>query len=321
MDEFQGKKILITGASGFLGRYLLKELYKRGAEPALIQTFDHSRYDLLERHDVRMLGCEKRDYIFHLAGYNGNIQFNLSDGADIFFRSTVMGLNLLDWAKDKGAKVISCVTSCAYPEKGYDVDGSTYSIEICKEDNFVNGPCNQTVACHGYAKRNLQFATQLFNRQYGLNAVTVCPTTLYGPYDSFDPKKTKVMGGLIKRFVDAQIQGLPDVTLWGTGKPMREFLYVTDAAEMIVDAALKYNDSNLPLNLGSGHELSIKDLAENIKCAANYFGEIKWDTSKQDGQYRKRLDLTRMSKVLGPRSFVPLYTGIKQTVEYYRSIA
>lgn len=328
MIDYSGKKILITGAYGFLGQHLIQELLRNGAEERLLKVWDHQRHDLININNYsHFTGYGPFDYVFHLAGYNGNIQFNLSDGADIFYRSTVMGLNLLDWAaKTKAGKVISMVASCGYPEY---IPNATMAcpcgvcedceMQVCNEHYYFSGPCNPTVECHGYAKRNLQLASKLYWKQYNLNAVCLCPCTLYGPGDSFDPKKTKVMGGLIKKFSDAA-RDKTDVTLWGTGTPMREFLYVEDAAKLIVEAGIKYEGHNIPLNIGSGQEISIKELANYIALATKFMGKINWDTTKPDGQYRKRLDLTEMQKILTPQPFMPLYDGIIKTVEYYREI-
>lgn len=317
--------VLVTGANGFLGKHLVNELRSIGAH---VWDVDH-RYDLTQPEEAdfavsgRRAVAEPPDVVFHLAGYNGGIQFNLDNPARIFANNTMMALNVLEACrKYKVKKVVSVVASCAYPavqlqDEGWGCGYTLMERSICPEDEFMAGSPHGSVACHGYAKRNLQLASSFYYQQYGLQAVCACPTTLYGPGDSFDPQRTKVMGAMVKRFVDAARKGDHKVTCWGTGKPLREFLFVRDAAKLLIQVAEHYNNSDLPLNLGSGQELSMKALAEKVAYHAGYQRPIFWDTSKPDGQFRKRLDLTRMRSILPGIQLTPLYDGIAETVKFY----
>lgn len=329
-EQLRESKILVTGASGFLGKHLCRHLtvdlecnvYEAGlnGKPGF-HGHSVSGFDLTDPGEAEaLLGSRMYDYVFHLAGFNGGIQFNLDNPADIFMRNTLMGMNVLNAAKENGVKkVVSVVASCAYPEDPCHTIWGIDQPGIMFEEHFIDGPPHHSVACHGYAKRNLQLASSFMRKQYGLNAVCVCPTTLYGPGDSYDPQRTKVMGGMVKRFVDAADKREQEVVCWGTGRPMREFLYAEDCAKLLVASLLKYDDSDAPLNLGTGQELSVRQVAETVAAAVGYSGKIRWDTSKADGQFRKRLDLTRMKAVLGDFAPTPLVEGIRKTAEDYRA--
>lgn len=334
LGKFLDSRILITGAGGFLGRHLDRLLSQLGAGQVIAITgyggspgYDGrelSGYDLSRTEEAYYALMGDFDYVFHLAGYNGGIKFNLDNPFDIFATNTQMAANVLDAARrNKVKKVVSVVASCAYPEmqlSGNHLQGWMYhNREVMEERGLHDGPPHHTVACHGYAKRNLQLLSSYAKRQYGLNAVCVCPTTLYGPGDSFDPARTKVMGGMVKRFVDAVDDGADAVTVWGTGRPYREFLYAPDCARLLIESMLGYDDSDVPLNLGTGQELSIKSLAETVAAAVEFRGAIHFDDSKPDGQFRKRLDLTRMHEVVGQFSPTPLVDGIKATAADYRA--
>jgi GDP-L-fucose synthase len=322
LNDLQNAKVLVTGGTGFLGRHLCKALEGVGARPLPLGR----DCDLTDSRNADAIIGQQWDFVFHVAGHNGGILYNQTYPADIFHRNSVMGLNLLEACKKHGVKkVVSIVASCAYP--WYD-DRRDCAREILQEDDFLRGEPHATVACHGYAKRNLQLASAFYRRQYGLNAVCACPTTLYGPGDSFDPARTKVMGAVIKKFVDAHDGGDPEVVCWGTGAAYREFLYVEDAARLLIETLLRYGeprhgkpaqfDSESPLNLGSGQELSIKQLSETVGRVVDFKGAVRWDTTKSDGQLRKRLDLAKMREVLPEFRYTPLEEGIRKTVDYYR---
>lgn len=342
IDELRDANILITGAGGFLGCHLHSLLIRLGCKHVhgvtgrsgrTRQGFDGrglQGFDLTKDVDVQHLftpiryGAKKRHVVFHLAGENGGIQKNLREPSDIFVQNTKMALNLLEACSQTGVeKVVSVVASCAYPAEEFvdsPCDLWKGPRDIMVESDFLDGPPHDSVACHGYAKRNLQLASSFFRKQHGLRAVCVCPTTMYGEGDSFDPNRTKVMGGMVKRFVDAVDEEANFVSVWGSGKPMREFLYAPDCAKLLVEAMLKYDDSDLPLNLGTGQELSIAALAELVASVVKYKGEIHFDTTKPDGQFRKRLDLTWMKQILGQFEPTPLLEGVENTIDYYRSI-
>lgn len=321
MKTMREARVLVTGPDGFLGRHLVAAL--AFAHKARVFTLSHSAdpgsggdLTVPQHAEMALENCIRDgqlDYVFHLAGFNGGIEMNRRLSADIFYANTLMGLNLLQaCASRKVGKVVSVVASCAYGDTHRARDG------VLSEEDFLEGQPNPTVAGHGYAKRNLQLVSRFYREQYGLHAICLCPTTLYGPGDSFDPERTKVMGGMIRRFVEARREGLPFVSVWGTGNPLREFLYAPDCAELLIQAALQYDDSTMPLNIGTGQEVSIALLARLVADAAGYKGEIRFDHSKPDGQFRKRLDLTRLQAVLGglPK-FTPLGDGIRQTVQWY----
>lgn len=199
------------------------------------------------------------------------------------------------------------MTSCAYPDTG---------MEILKEETFWNGQPNKTIRAHGIAKRNLQAAAEAYNDQYELNASTVCVTNLYGPHDTFNLIRTKVVGALVRKFAEAVIEEEDKVECWGTGAPMREFMYVDDAAEAIVQALQNYDDPTQPLNIGTGKDISIKQLVEYIVSAVGYKGEVFWNTEKPDGQMKKLLDTLRMAQYINIEP-IEVEEGIKKTVDWY----
>jgi nucleoside-diphosphate-sugar epimerase len=254
-----------------------------------------------------MAAC-KPDYCIHAAGYNGGIEFNRMYPADIFYANTIMGLNVHYACQYIGVKkLLSIMTSCAYPDTG---------MEVLKEETFWEGSPNKTIRAHGIAKRTLQTASEAYNDQYELNAATVCVTNLYGPKDTFNLVRTKVVGALIRKFVEA-LDNNESVECWGTGSPMREFMYVEDAAEAIVQALQKYDDSTQPLNIGTGQDISIKELVEYVIKATEFKGSVNWNTDKPDGQMKKLLDTTRMSNYVDIKP-TNIEEGIKKTVDWYR---
>jgi GDP-L-fucose synthase len=324
---------LVTGSEGFLGRHLVKYLTDLNATVyTVVHTTDPSfGADLVFPEQAQQVIANAVqdgpvDYVFNLAGYNGNIQFNINNPADIFYKNTVMGLNVIRaCAFHNVEKVISLVASCAYPTTTYVVrwdhekSRPTAHHGVCNEENFFGGLPDFTVAAHGLAKRNIQLASHYYSQQYGINAICACPTTIYGPGDYFSPERTKVMSGLVQRFVEATRREDKYIEIWGTGKPLREFIYVNDCVDLLVRTALQYDRTDKPLNLGTGQELTISQLAYKIKELCGYKGEIVYDTSKPDGQFRKRLDLSRMRHYLGevPKP-TPLDVGIAATIKYYQ---
>ncbi len=321
MGELSGKNVFVTGHAGFLGRHLSRELARRGANVWCVIDAE-----LLDANfvDKFLSGLNPFDYMFHLAGWNGGIKFNQEQPARIFHDNTIMGLNVLQACmKHSVRKVVSIVASCAYPEfewvaeRNWDGDISAQAKAFMCEEEFLDGPPHDSVACHGYAKRNLQLASKFYREQYGLNAVCVCPTTLFGPGDSIDPQRTKVLMAVVKKVVDAKRNNADSITFWGTGSPMREFLYVEDAAKLITQAAMDYNDSSMPLNLGTGQEFSIRELVEKVVAAVGYEGSVNWDSSQPDGQMRKRLVLDRMTRILGPFTPTPFDEALKKTIDWY----
>ena len=306
MTDIKDARVLVTGGEGFLGTALCQKIAAHGASAIVLKHKEVNLHDL--QAVMHFLTAVKPDFCIHAAGYNGGIEFNRMYPADILYSNTVMGLNLHHACEYLGVKkVLSIMTSCAYPDTGMD---------LLKEETFWNGLPNKTIRAHGIAKRILQVAAEAYNDQYELNAATVCVTNLYGPNDTFNLVRTKVVGALIRKFVEAKIEEEDVVECWGTGSPMREFMYVYDAAEAIVQALENYDDHSQPLNIGTGKDISIKELVEYIIKAVGYEGEVFWNLEKPDGQMKKLLDTTRMKEYIDITP-VEIEEGIKSTVEWY----
>ena len=306
MIDIKGSKVLVTGGEGFLGTAIVKVVESRGATPIILRSSEVNLLDLYSL--IQFLDANKPDYCIHAAGYNGGIEFNRMYPADILFANTVMGLNIHHACEYLNVKkLINIMTSCAYPDTG---------MEILKEDTFWNGLPNKTIRAHGIAKRILQAASEAYNEQYDFNAVSVCVTNLYGPNDTFNLVRTKVVGALIRKFTEAVLQEDDSVECWGTGSPMREFMYVDDAAEAIVQALEKYEDHSQPLNIGTGIDISIKQLVEYISSAVGFEGEVDWNTDKPDGQLKKLLDTSRMKDVINIEP-ISVKDGIEKTTKWY----
>ena len=324
MIDLSKKKVVITGGEGFLGKAVGDVIVKRGAIPI---NLVHNKVNLLDLDStIQFFMTEAPDYCIHCAGYNGGIEFNRMYPADILYSNTVMALNLYhacEYSQIK--KLVSIMTSCAYPDTG---------MQVLEEENFWNGKPNETIRAHGIAKRTLQAATEAYKKQYNFNSVTTCVTNLYGPYDTFDLIRTKVVGALIRKFTESHLEYLknidiatksqvsiesidrPVVECWGTGSPKREFMYVPDAAESIVQALEKYDDHNHPLNIGTGNEITIKELVDHIVKAIGYNGDIKWDSEKPDGQLKKLLSTKKMNKIIDINP-IGIEEGIRETVKWY----
>ena len=305
MIDLKNKKVIVTGGMGFLGSSICKKLEDKKAIAIPVKS---EEVNLLNPEAlIQFMAACKPEYCIHAAGYNGGIEFNRMYPADIFYSNTIMGLNVHYACQYMGIKkVLSIMTSCAYPDTG---------MEVLKEDTFWKGLPNKTIRAHGIAKRTLQTASEAYNDQYDLNAATVCVTNLYGPKDTFNLIRTKVVGALIRKFVEA-LENDEAVECWGTGAPMREFMYVDDAAEAVVQALEKYEDVDTPLNIGTGSDISIKKLVDYIVGATNYKGEVFWNTEKPDGQMKKLLDTTRMKDILDVTP-IEVQEGVKRTVQWY----
>lgn len=338
LQQLYRKDVIVTGGNGFLGKHVCNWLRRLGAYPLVIGSND---WDMTQKVDAPAeikRAFRHCHYAIHLAGFNGGIEFNRKYPADIFFANTVMGLNFLEHcAVFEVPKALMLVASCAYPAsqpagqlcKLHGI--KEHPTEVLVEDMFLQGESHDTVACHGYAKRNLQLAARFYNQQYDLNVSCACVTTLYGPGDSFDPERTKFVGGLVKRFVDAADNGDKEVTCWGSGNAKREIIYVDDAARDLLFALLAYENPRVPLNVGYGTELTIRQFAESIAEKAGYKGAIGWDTTKPDGQMRKKLDSKRWTDLLlnyhfkhtpahayYPPTYTPFADGIAKTIAWYR---
>lgn len=308
MIDIKDKNVLVTGAEGFLGMAIVDKLMEKGANPIVLRHGEVNLNDLQTL--IHFLSAVKPEYCIHAAGYNGGIEFNRMYPADILFSNTVMGLNLHHACEYAGVKkLISIMTSCAYPDTG---------MEVLKEEDFWEGLPNETVRSHGIAKRVLQAASEAYSKQYEFNSVSVCVTNLYGPNDTFNLVRTKVVGALIRKFVEAKVEEEEQVECWGTGNPMREFMYVDDAAEAIIQALQKYEDNTTPLNIGTGSDISIKQLVEYIKESVGYEGEVVWNTEKPDGQMKKLLSVEKMKDYIDIDP-ISVKDGIAQTIRWYSS--
>jgi len=307
MGDLSGKRVLVTGGAGFLGRYVCERLAGRG--PAALGAPRKAEYDLTEQAAVRaVLDDHRPDVVVHLAAVVGGIGANRENPARFFYENAVMGLLLMEEARKRGVgKFVTVGTICSYPK---------FTPVPFREDDLWTGDPDETNAPYGIAKKALVVQSQAYRRQYGFNAIVLLPVNLYGPGDNFDPKSSHVIPALIRRMVEARDAGRPAVEVWGTGTATREFLFVRDAADGIALAADSYNDPE-PVNLGSGHEISIADLAGLIREACGFRGELRWDRTRPDGQPRRCVDISRAQERFGFVARTALGDGLRETVEWY----
>lgn len=305
--DISSKKYLLTGGSGFLGKYVYSKLIQRGVDKKNIIIPRSSDYDLRKWDNcIRLL--ENVDIVIHLAANVGGIGYNIKYPGTLFYDNAVMGIQLMEAARQKNIeKFVAIGTVCAYPNLT-DVP--------FKEEDLWNGFPEITNAPYGIAKKILHVQSESYRKQYGFNSVFLLPVNLYGPGDHFHLEHSHVIPALIMKFVDAIENNIESVTVWGSGKPSREFLYVEDAAEAIILALENYNRSD-PVNLGSSQEIRIIDLVDLIKDLTGYFGEIIWDHSKPDGQPRRKLDISKAEKEFGFRAKTKLDDGLKKTIDWY----
>jgi len=302
------KKILITGADGFVGRHLVKNLLEKRMVPK-----ENLYLPAFEELDLRKLeDCQKavkgQDIVIHLAAKVGGIGLNKEKPGELFYDNIIMGTQLMEASRQAGVeKFVAIGTICAYPK---------FTPVPFKEENLWLGYPEETNASYGLAKKMLLVQSQAYRQQYGFNAVYLLPVNMYGPGDNFNAKSSHVIAALIKKIYEAKKEGKNYIEAWGTGKATREFLYVEDGAEGIILAAEKY-DKLEPINLGSGMEISIKDLAELICRLMNFKGEIRWDISKPDGQPKRRLDTSRAKKEFGFEAKTNFEEGLKNTIKWY----
>jgi GDP-L-fucose synthase len=303
-----GKKVLVTGSQSMLGLQVMAQLVNYGAIPYGVH---HEETDLLDYSQCDNLFKKiKPNYIIHCAGFNGGIFYNETYPADIYKISSSIGMNVLDCAKiNRVDKCVSVLTSCAYPVN-----------ELLEEKNFLNGEPHNSVQCHAYAKRNLFIYGKQLHKQYGLKHISVVFNNMYGPKDSFDSNKTKFIGGLIKKHVDARRRGNKKIEIWGTGSPLREVIYCKDAAIGLVEALIKYDDYSEVLNIGNGEEKTILEYANLIKRLTNCDATYDFNEEKPDGQMKKLLCNKKMRRYNISISFTPLDVGLRNTIEYYANI-
>jgi len=303
------KKVVVTGGSGFVGKHLTKRLAQN--EGYDVVSLSSSQYDLRRRDRVEAMFDELRpDIVVHLAAICGGIGANQKNPGKFFYDNLIMGVEMIDVAKEQGVeKFVQVGTVCAYPK---------FTPSPFTEDNLWNGYPEETNAPYGIAKKALLVQCQAYRQQYGMNAIYLIPVNLYGPGDNFDLESSHVIPALIRKCLEAKYAEAESITVWGTGSAYREFLYVEDCAEAIVLATEKYNGSE-PVNIGTGSEISMKNLVHVIKEATDYHGLTIWDASKPDGQPRRRLDTSRALKEFDFEAHTTLLEGLNKTIEWYRN--
>jgi len=308
MSFWSDKRVCVTGGAGFLGSFVLEELERQEAGHVFVPRYED--YDLTRREAiVRMLEDSKPDVLIHLAAVVGGIGANMANPGRYFYDNAIMGIQLIEEARLAGvAKVVTLGTICAYPK---------FAPIPFREEDLWNGYPEETNAPYGLAKKMMLVQCQAYRQQYGFDGIFLLPVNLYGPRDNFDLETSHVIPAMIRKMIAARDSG-STVTLWGDGTPTREFLFVEDCARGIVLAAERYDGSE-PVNLGAGWEISIKDLAELIAEAVGYKGDIVWDTTKPNGQPRRKLDVSRAKERFGFEAHVPFDEGIRRTVEWWEA--
>ncbi len=304
---WRDKRVCVTGGGGFLGSFVVEELKRRGAQHIFVPR--KKDYNLVHHEAVvRLLEDSKPDIIIHLAANVGGIGANRKNPATFFYDNLMMGVQLMHEAWRFGVKKFVAIgTVCAYPK---------FTPVPFKEEDLWNGYPEETNAPYGLAKKMLLVQAQAYRQQYGFNAIYLLPANLYGPRDNFDLETSHVIPALIRKFTTARDEGRDEVVLWGDGSPSREFLYVEDAARGILDAAEKY-DGPEPVNMGTGREVRIRDLANMIAEMVGYKGRIVWDTTKPNGQPRRALDTSKAKAYFGWEATTSLEEGLKRTIAWW----
>jgi len=302
------KRICVTGGAGFLGTHLIENLRKRGAKDIFVPTIEE--YDLVDRDAIaRLLADSNPDVIIHLAAHVGGIGANREHPAEFFYDNLMMGVQLLHQAYERGVeKFVAIGTVCAYPK---------FTPVPFNEDNLWIGYPEETNAPYGLAKKMLLVQSQAYREQYGFNSIFLLPVNLYGPGDNFNPRSSHVIPALIRKCVEANENNEDHIVVWGDGSPTREFIYVKDAAEGIALATERYNESE-PVNIGSGFEISIKDLVKKIARMTGFEGDLVWDTSKPNGQPRRALNTSRAKEKFGFEAKTDFEEGLQKTIDWYR---
>ncbi len=309
MTDLRGKRVLVTGGAGFLGRVVTTELEARRVGEIVVPR--RADYDLTEQEAVRDLYRDARpEIVIHLAAEVGGIGANRANPGRYFFANMAMGLHVIEEARANHVdKVVQVGTVCAYPK---------YATVPFREDDLWSGYPEETNAPYGIAKKSLLVMLQAYREQYGLNGIYLLPVNLYGPGDNFDPESSHVIPALVRKFVTARDQGDPEVVAWGTGSASREFLYVDDAARAIVMATELY-DGQDPVNVGTSHEITIRDLVELISRLIGYDGAIRWDSTKPDGQPRRKLETSRARELFGFDAKIELEEGLRRTISWWEA--
>ena len=309
--ELENKRILVTGGAGFLGRQVIDQLCQHGANREKITVTRSHDCDLRVWENCQR-AANQQDIIIHLAAHVGGIGLNREKPGELFYDNLIMGTQLIHAAYQQGIEKFVCVgTICAYPK---------FTPVPFKEDDIWNGYPEETNAPYGVAKKALLVQLQSYRQQYGFNGIYLLPVNLYGPEDNFNPSSSHVIPALIRKVEEAQTRGEKQLPVWGDGSPTREFLYSTDAARGIVMGTQFYNDAE-PVNLGTGYEISIKDLITLICELMEYEGELVWETDKPNGQPRRCLDTERAKQAFGFTAEVEFREGLKNTIDWWRKTA
>jgi GDP-L-fucose synthase len=304
-------RIVITGGAGFLGSFIVEQLRARGFTNLFIPR--RAEFDLTVESDVqRLYQQHKPDVVIHLAAEVGGIGANRDNPGRFFYANMAMGMHLIEHARKNGIKkFVQTGTICAYPK---------FTPIPFREEELWNGYPEETNAPYGIAKKALMVMCQAYRQQYGLDAIYLLPVNLFGPRDNFHMQSSHVIPALVRKCVEARKRNDPIITAWGTGSASREFLYVEDCAEGIIESTLRY-DSPEPMNLGSGREITIKDLTELVARLSGFTGEIRWDATKPDGQPRRCLDVSRAKSAIGWTAQTSLEEGLKKTIGFFEQHA
>jgi GDP-L-fucose synthase len=307
-NELKTKRILITGGAGFLGSFVVERLLQRGVKRENLRI-PRSRDCDLRIWENCVRAVDGIDIVIHLAARVGGIGFNMRYPAELFYDNAIMGIQLMEAARQSGVeKFVAVGTVCAYPK---------FTPVPFREEDFWNGYPEETNAPYGVAKKMFLVQAESYRKQYGFNAIYLIPVNLYGPGDNFDLENSHVIPALIRKCSDSVEEGCSEIVCWGDGSPTREFLYVGDCAEAIVLATERY-DKGEPVNIGSGFEISIKELMHLISELTGFKGVIKWDTAKPNGQPRRCLDTSRAEKEFGFRAKTDLAEGLEKTIDWYK---
>jgi GDP-L-fucose synthase len=307
MGFWETRRVVVTGGHGFLGSFVVDQLRAAGAKEVVVARSD--KHDLrVQTEALRLYTDTRPDIVIHLAAVVGGIGANRKNPGRFFHDNAIMGLNVIEAARITGIEKFVCAgTICSYPK---------FTSVPFREEDFWNGYPEESNAPYGLAKKMLLVLLQAYREQYGFNGIYLTPVNLYGPRDNFDLESSHVIPALIRKCIEAKQTGAPEIVAWGTGNATREFLYVEDAAEAIVLAAEKYSKPDL-VNLGSGEEISVRDLMDMIRAMIGATGAVRWDHTKPDGQPRRSLDTSRAAREFGWRAKTSLPAGLKKTIEWF----